>query len=218
MMQLFERFTGHMLRYLFIIALLLSATLAAAAQTGGIKGKVRTNSGIGIANAEVSARKDGEVVRKAKTNSRGEFVLDGLRPGTYNIAFDADGYSTGVLYRVEVKQNSIKDLGDRLILNRDRGTQVIVRGIVFSTEGLSIAGAVVDLYVVGPNESLRKLGTTYTNQMGEFGFGAIDPTAKVRVKASYKGASASKDLDTSEPQVYRTSITLPVSREPKQSN
>ena len=104
---------------------------AVYAQTGGLKGKVRTNSGFGIANATVTARQDGKDIRTVRSDAKGNFLMEGLDSGKYNVVFDANGYSSGVLYNVEVKKKNIRNLGDRLILSIDQGTQVIIKGSVF---------------------------------------------------------------------------------------
>src|SRR5437867_3223718 len=106
-------------------------TVAAAQGTGGIKGKVRDWNGNGLAGILISARQKGVDIKSVTSGKNGEFLLVGLQPGTYNIAFDGEGYSTGVLYNVEVKKDKIRGLSDRLLLTRDRGAQVFVKGIVF---------------------------------------------------------------------------------------
>ena len=98
-----------MLKFKILICALIGLFLFApsvSAQTGGVKGKVRDTRGGGIANAQVEVRKDGKVVKSAKSNAKGEFQIAGLKQGVYNVSFDADGYSTGVLYNVEVKTAS----------------------------------------------------------------------------------------------------------------
>jgi hypothetical protein len=53
--------------------------------------------------------------------------------------------------------------------------------------------------------------------MGDFSFPAIGVIRKMRVKASYKGVSEIRDIDVIQPQVYRTTIILPLER-PKEGN
>lgn len=180
--------------------------------TGGLKGKVRSLRGDNVAGATVEARQGGKVIRSTKTNSKGDFVIDGLDEGLYNLAVDADGYSTGVMYNVEVKKKKVRDLGNRLMLSVDRGTQIFVRGAVFFKEMLSVYGATVELFAVSSAGAERKVATGTTNEMGEFGFVQPGNIKKFRIKATFKGVSAEKEIETESPAVYRTTLTLNLSR------
>ncbi len=196
----------------FVVAVLATAGIAFA--QGGVKGKVRNNRGDGIPNATISARQDGKEIKTVTADRKGEFVLSGLAAGTYNIAFDADGYGTGVLYNVEVRKG-VRDLGPRLFLSVDRGTQVFVRGSVFFKEGASVTGAKVELHQVNSDGSLKKIATVYTNISGDFSFTRPHQAAKYRVIASYKEASGANDIEVDNAGIYRTAITLDLSRKDK---
>ena len=183
---------------------------------GGLKGKVRNNKGNGIAGAAVTARLSGKDVKTVHSDSKGNFTMEGLRAGTYNIAFDADGYATGVKFGVEITNGNVRDLGDRLILSVDQGTQVIIKGSVFFKEGTSITAAKVEVEQINDDGSTKNLGTAYTTPSGEFTFRPPPGTTKVRVTAKYKGVTGSKDIvDISNTGIYRTAITLDVSRTEK---
>lgn len=184
---------------------------AVSAQTG-LKGKVRTNSGSGIANANITVRKDGKELKSVNANSSGNFVIEGIDPGNYNLVVDAKGYSSGALFNVEVKKNKVRDLGDRLILNVDQGTQVILKGSVFFREGTSVTGAKVEIEKIGSDGSAKRLGTTYTNVSGEFTVRQPEGPAKLRVTVSYKGVSRTKDIEVENAAVYRLAITLDIYR------
>lgn len=187
-----------------------------AQSTGGVKGKVRTANGNGIANASITARKSGKDVKSVTADNKGNFVLEGLEAGTYNIVFDAPKYSAGVLYDVEVKKNKIHDLGDKnLILTPDQGLFVIVRGSVFYKEGVSLPGAKVEIEEVNADGTTRKLGSALTNISGEFVYKRPEGAAKLRVKASFKGVTGSQDIDVNSAMVYRLAITLDISRTEK---
>jgi hypothetical protein len=186
-------------------SLLLSAD--AFAQSGGIKGKVRNVRGGGIPNAAVTVRQGGKDVKTARADSKGNFTLSGLAAGDYNVVFEADGYATGLLSNVEVK-NKVRDLGSRLILSVDQGSQVIIRGSVFYREGASLAGAKVELHRINADGSTNKISTAYTTGFGEFTFRPPKSDTTYRVIAESKGVTGSKDISVDNPAIYRTAITL----------
>ena len=185
--------------------LLLSAD--ALAQSGGIKGKVRNMRGSGIPNAVVTVRRDGKEVKTARADSKGSFTLSGLDSGTYNVVFEADGYASGLLSNVEVK-DKVRDLGSRLILSVDQGSQVIIRGSVFYREGASLGGAKVELHRLNSDGSTNKISTAYTTGFGEFTFRPPKSATTYRVIAESKGVKASKDITVDNPAIYRTALTL----------
>jgi hypothetical protein len=200
-----------------LMALLLSAfCLLPAFGQGGVKGKVRNNKGGSIAGATVTARLDGKDIRSVRSDSKGNFMIEGLRAGTYNVVFDADGYATGVKFGVEIRNGNVRDLGDRLILSVDQGTQIIIRGSVFFREGTSITAAKVEIERVNDDGSTKNLGSTFTNVSGEFTFRPPAGTTKVRVTAKYKGVTGSKEIsEIVNAGIYRTAITLDLSRKDK---
>jgi hypothetical protein len=199
----------------FTAVLLLSAfclTPSAFAQ-GGVKGKLRNMKGGGIAGATVTARMSGKDVKTATTDVKGNFTMQGLDAGVYSIVFDAEGYSSGVKSGVEVKDGNVRDLGDRLILAVDQGSQVVIKGSVFFREGTSVPAAKVEIARVNDDGSVKNLGTAYTNISGEFTFRPPPGTTRVKVTARYKGASGSKEIvDIVNTGIYRTAITLNISR------
>ncbi len=202
-----------------LIAVLLLAAfclLPSAFAQGGVKGKVRNNKGNSIAGATVTARLSGKDVRSVKSDSKGHFMIEGLTAGTYSVVFDADGYASGVKSGVEVRNGNVRDLGDRLILSVDQGTQIIIKGSVFFREGTSVTAAKVELERVNDDGSTKKLGSTFTNVSGEFTFRPPAGTTKVRVTAKYKGVSGSKEItEIVNAGIYRTAITLDISRTEK---
>ena len=195
---------------LFVVAVFASGALGQG--KGGLKGKVRDLKGTFVAGATVEARQGGNVIKSTTANSKGDFVLEGLSEGTYNVAVDASGYSTGVMFNVEVKKNKIRDLGSRLMLSPDRGTQNFIRGVVFFKENLSVHGASVELFAMNSDGSYRKAATGTSNQMGEFGFVQPGTIKRFKVKATYKGVSSEKIVETESPAVHRLTLTLDLSR------
>lgn len=181
---------------------------AFAQDTGGLKGKVRTTKGDGIAAASVTVRQKGEDVKSVTADKNGNFVLENLKPGVYNLVFSKDGYSSGVLYNVEVKKKKTGDLGDRLILSVDQGTQVIIKGSVFAPDGRSVGGAEIKIERVSNDGSVKKVGSSVASYSGEFTFRFAEGAAKYRVTASAKNSTASKEIEVDSAAIYRLAITL----------
>lgn len=182
--------------------------LPAFAQTGGIKGKVKNSSGNGIAGAEVIIRKDGKDLRSTRSDAKGNFTIGGLQKGKYNIVFDAEGFAAGALFNVEVKDGDVRDLGGGLILYLDEGSQIIVRGSVFDTNGFILPGAKVEMFVRKADGAFKKITSAYTNSEGEFGFRHPQGINAIRITAKFKGVTASKDIDIDMAAIYRTAISL----------
>ncbi|MFN2412958.1 MAG: carboxypeptidase-like regulatory domain-containing protein [Pyrinomonadaceae bacterium] len=194
-----------------VLYLLSSISLA----QGGVKGKVRTNSGNGIANATITARQNGKDVTSVRSDSKGNFRLQGLDKGTYDIVFDAAGYAIGVKHGVAINDGNLRDLGDRLILTIDRGTLVILNGSVYFKEGTSLAGAKVEIERINSDGSTKKVGSGMTNYSGEFTYRQTSGPAKFRVTAKYRGVTGMKEIEVSGAAVYRLAITLDISRADK---
>lgn len=191
-----------------LILILIASTAALAQEGGGLKGKVRTVKGEGIASAVVTARQNGEDVKSATADGDGNFVLNNLKAGTYNLVFAKSGYSSGVMYNVEVRKKGTNNLGDRLILNVDQGTQVIIRGSVFAPDGRSVGGAEIKIEKVLSDNSVKKVGSSMSSYSGEFTFRFAEGAAKYRITATAKGVSASKEVEVDSAMIYRLAINL----------
>ena len=204
-----------MSRFLKIALIALVAfTATALAQSGGVKGKVKSNRGSGIPNATVTARQSGKDIKTVRADAKGSFQLTGLESGVYSLVFDADGFQSGLLQGVEVK-GGVRDLGDRLILFPDQGTQVIINGSVFYKEGVSLGGAKIEIERQNADGSWKKVTTMYTTIQGEFTFRQPEAAAKFRITAKYKGAEGSKEVEVNTAAIYRLAITLDISRTEK---
>ena len=206
-----------MRKTIIFIALAAFCFVPSVFAQGGIRGKVRNNKGSAIAGASVTARLSGEDIKTVKADSKGGFLMEGLRAGVYNIVFDASGYAPGVKYGVDIRNGSIRDLGERLILYPDQGSQLIVKGSVFYREGTSVAGAKVEIERVNDDGSTKSLGSAYTTLSGEFTFRPPMGTNKVRVTAKFRGVSGSKEIsEMVNAGIYRTAITLDLGQGEKQ--
>lgn len=207
----------NFLRNAFLLAGMIVACSAVTvfAQSTGLRGKIRANSGGGIENAVITVTKDGNDVTSSKSSADGSFQIMGLEPGNYGVRVDAKGYASGSLFSIEVKKGKVRDLGDKLFLRVDQGTQVILRGSVFFKEGTSVTGAKVELERIDSDGTAKNLGSTNSSVSGEFVFRQPNAAAKYRVTAKYNGVKASKEITVEGAAVYRLAITLDLARSDK---
>ena len=198
----------HRIILVFVIITFASAFSVMGQNTGSVKGKVRTQSGDAIPEVEIIARQDGKNLKSSISNKKGEFRISGLTPGTYNLLFEKDGFSSGVLYNVLVKQKKVNNLKDRLIMTIDEGTLVIINGSVFNQYGRSIYGAKVTIEELDSENSAKNKEKIYSSRSGQFTFRFPEGKKTFRVTASAKGVSASQEIEVEEASVYRMAITL----------
>ncbi len=198
----------HRLIIVLLIVTFASAFSVLGQSTGSVKGKVRTKKGVAIPEVEIIARQDGKNLKSSRSNRKGEFRISGLTPGRYNLVFEKDGFSSGVLYNVLVKKEKVNNLKDRLIMTIDEGTLVIINGSVFNQYGRSVYGAKVIIEELKSENSVKNKGKLYSSQSGQFTFRFPEGKKRFRVTASAKGVSASKEIEVEEASVYRMAITL----------
>ncbi len=196
-----------------VFAVLLLAGFTVAQDTG-LKGRVRDSKGKSISGALVTVRQEGKDIKSSTTDGKGDFELTGLISGVFNLVIDKSGYSAGLLYNVEVKDKKVRDLGNRLVLTVDQGTQVIIKGSVFYPSGRSIGGAKIEVEKISDNGSAKKVGSGYASYSGEFTFRFPEEgAAKFRITASYKGTKQSKEVEVDSAAIYRLAITLDADKE-----
>ncbi len=199
------KFVGRISILVFVMLLPVTALLAQ--DTGSVKGKVRTEDGDSIADVKIIARRDGKDLKSTTSDRKGEFRINGLRPGRYNLVFDKYGFSSGVLYDVLIKEKKVNNLRDRLYMTVDEGTLVIINGSVFNQNGHSIYGATVLIEEMDSGKP-EKAGKLYSSRSGQFTFKFPEGKKKFRITASAKDVSAYKEIEVEEASVYRLAITL----------
>lgn len=177
--------------------------------TGGIKGKVRVETGA-PAGVTVVVRQDQREVNRVVTDKSGSFLVQRLPAGKYGLTFRKPGLSVGTVENVEVKAGKTRSLGDRLILTIDEGSLAFIRGSVFSGEGRSVAGAKIELAKIQEDGSTKKIDGRVTNETGSFVFRLTPDTAKYRITAKTANAEpVSKDVEIDGAAVYRVAISVP---------
>ncbi len=196
---------------LTLLAFCLMMPLFAAQDrsAGGIKGKVRVETGTPAGVVVVIRQVEREVTRLT-TDKSGAFAIQTLPPGIYSLTFRKPGLSVGTIENIEVKAGKTKSLGDRLVLTIDEGAIAFVRGSVFSSKGTSVPGAKVELLKVQADGTAKKIDGRITNETGSFVFRLTPEPAKYRITVKPNGADPiSKEVDIDGAAVYRVALSLP---------
>jgi hypothetical protein len=107
------------LSWLFVIcvcafALGMPTTTWAQSGTGSIWGKVTDGHGAPLGGAKVTlVSEDSKVTTGASTDGTGQYRFDGLKPGTYDLTFDAKGL-VPKQHKVHVKAGHRTDVDEKL--------------------------------------------------------------------------------------------------------
>jgi hypothetical protein len=199
-------------KLVFLLVITLGAAGVAVAQDktlGGIKGKVRVETGTPAGVTVVVRRGETEVTR-TETQKNGDFVVSRLTPGVYGLTFRKPGLSIGSMEDVEVKAGKTRSLGDRLVLTIDEGSIAFLSGSVFSADDRSVPNAKVELSQILEDGTVKKIDGRLTTETGSFKFRLSPEPAKYRVTVKTSGSEAvSKDVEIDGAAVYRVALSLP---------
>lgn len=197
---------------LLVLATIFLAAFASFGQDkslGGIKGKVRVETGTPGGITVLVRRGETEVTR-ATTDKNGEFVVSRLTPGIYGLTFRKPGLSIGSMEDIEVKAGKTRSLGDRLILTIDEGSIAFLSGSVFNATGRSVPNAKVELAKIMEDGTAKKIDGRVTTETGSFKFRLSPEPGKYRVSVKTDGAEpVSKDVEIDGAAVYRVALSLP---------
>ncbi len=196
-----------------LVGIMLTGIVVAQDKTtGGVKGKVRVETGTPGGVAVVVRSGDVEVAH-GLTAKNGEFELKGLKPGRYGVTLRKAGLSVGTIENIEVKAGKPKSLGDRLILTIDEGSIAFIRGSVFNEDGRSMPNVKIELAKVEADGNVKKLDGRVTNETGSFVFRLAPENGKYRITAKVSGGEpVSKDVDVDGAAVYRIALSVKSSR------
>jgi hypothetical protein len=197
------------LTVVFALALLpWGGLLAQDRSTGGIKGKVRVETGT-PSGVSVIVRQGEREVARSITDKNGEFVVSRLAPGRYAVTLRKPGLSVGTIDDVEVKAGKPRSLGDRLVLSIDEGSIAFIKGSVFNQDGRSVPNVRVELARIEGDGTARKIDGRVTNEIGAFVFRLTPDVANYRITARPNGGDpVSKDLEIDGAAVYRVALSL----------
>jgi hypothetical protein len=197
------------LTVLFLVALMpCGGMFAQDRSTGGIKGKVRVETGT-PSGVSVIVRQGEREVARGVTDKNGEFVVSHLAPGRYGVTLRKPGLSVGTIEDVDVKAGKPRSLGDRLVLSIDEGSIAFIKGSVFNQDGRSVPSVRIELAKIDDDGSFRKIDGRVTNEIGAFVFRLTPDAAKYRVTARPNGADpVSQDIEIDGAAVYRLALSV----------
>ena len=200
--------TSTLVLALFVALLAFAGMSAQVRSTGGIKGKVRVETGA-AGGVSVVVRQGEREVARGVTDKNGEFVVSRLVPGRYGVTFRKPGLSVGTIEDVEVKAGKPRSLGDRLVLAIDEGSIAFIKGSVFNQDDRSVPNVRIELAKIESDGTARKIDGRVTNEIGSFVFRLTPEVAKYRVTAKPKGGDpVSKDIEIDGAAVYRVALSL----------
>jgi len=176
--------------------------------TGGIKGKVKVETGT-PGGVSVIVRQGEREVARGVTDKNGEFLVSRLAPGRYGVTLRKPGLSVGSLEDVEVKSGKTRSLGDRLVLYIDEGSIAFIRGSVFNQNDRSVPNVRIELARIEGDGIARKIDGRVTNEIGSFVFRLSPEVAKYRVTAKPNGGEpVSKDIEIDGAAIYRVALSI----------
>jgi hypothetical protein len=177
--------------------------------TGGITGRVRVDSGASPSDISVKVMRGDEEVAQTTTNARGDFEVQGLKPGAYGLTLRKAGLQIGRMESVEVRAGKTVSLKNHLFLPVDEGSIAHLRGSVFTAEGRGLGGARIELARIEEDGSLRKIDDRVANGYGMFAFRLPPGRARYRVTAKADGMQAgTQDVEIDGAAIFRVAVTL----------
>jgi hypothetical protein len=198
----------HMKSVSLLLSLLLVAgSVFAQDRTGGLKGKVRVETGT-PSGVSVIVRQGEREVTRGVTNKNGEFVIARLAPGRYGVTLRKPGLSVGTIEDIEIKAGKTRSL-DHLIMSIDEGSIAFIRGSVFNQEDRSVPNIRIELARIEADGSAKKIDGRVTNETGSFVFRLTPDAAKYRITAKPNGSDpVSKDVEVDGAAVYRIALSI----------
>jgi len=191
-----------------MLVVLLALILPFFQQAGTIKGKVKERGGKNLDAVLIVAVHAVDESKKyeVRSNQNGEFQLRDLPPGDYALTFEKQGYETFKSRKLEVEAGETVNLRS-VELSRDRPPFAIIRGAVFSEEGLSMRNALVRIEKVSEGKKFKEEAVSQDG--GEFAFRLPAGKATYRLTAVAKGfQTISKDVDIENDDIRQISLSL----------
>jgi Carboxypeptidase regulatory-like domain/TonB-dependent Receptor Plug Domain len=136
--------------------LLASATAWGQATTGSIRGSVQDPTGGVLPGATITATNTGtNAVQTTVSDDRGQYLLAGLFPGTYDLTVELDGFKTYERKALALSPNDNRGLDIRLEVGQRTetvtvtATQEVIQTETGAREGVLTAKQIENLSVIG---------------------------------------------------------------------
>ena len=183
---------------------LLGVALAAFAQTGVLKGKVKlqdskTHDGVKVSAQRYTGTKPVAEPVAVSTNEKGEFAFTTLATGAYVLSFTKQGYKTYTSRQQEVTSGETLQLKETVPIAKEGESFAEVRGAVLYGAGYSLPNAIVTIERIDGGKKFKQ--EKVSQEGGEFGFRLKAEKAKYRVTAQARGfetASTEIEIDGDE--------------------
>jgi carboxypeptidase family protein len=191
----------------FVFAVLSS--LPVLAQSGAIKGRIKERGGKMLEGVTVRAvhARDEQKKFETKSDAKGEFELKGVSAGDYVLSFERQGFQTFTTRSLSVGEGEILKLSRVIELAPDRPPVAIIRGAVFTGEGLTLPNASVKIERIDEGKRLKR--ETVSVEAGEFAFRLPAEKATYRITAVARGfQAATKEIGIEGDEVRQIALTL----------
>jgi protocatechuate 3,4-dioxygenase beta subunit len=140
------------------------AKLGGTPGTGSISGKVKDQSGTGIAGATVELHNasSGSLVSTATSAGTGDYNFPTVQPGTYNLIGKKAGYNDGTLNGVTVAAGQAAT-GKDITLTQTTPTKGTIKGTVKDTSSAPLGGVNIKVYNAGDRTNPVTTATSMAN-------------------------------------------------------
>ncbi|MGD0366387.1 MAG: carboxypeptidase regulatory-like domain-containing protein [Acidobacteriaceae bacterium] len=119
--------------------LLLAVTTRGQITTGSVRGIVQDQTGARVSGAQIEVRMPASAsIRRATSDSRGEFLLENLPPGQYEMSVSASGFATASA-QVLAAVSTVRDITVSLI------PAAVQQSVNVKSQGSSITAQPIDL-------------------------------------------------------------------------
>jgi Carboxypeptidase regulatory-like domain len=179
-----------------LVFLLISASICAQNPSGTLRGIVEDSTGARVASATIAVRLQGSssFARNVSCDNRGEFRIDDLTPGTYNVTVSGHGFADATA-EVGVAISAIRDIAvtmKPLVVQQTVGVRAQSSSI--TTQPIDVASQVHQSVITSQDlESLPLAARSFANiaylAPGTEPVEPSDPT-KARITAVSTGGSS----------------------------
>ncbi|MBL6719847.1 MAG: carboxypeptidase regulatory-like domain-containing protein [Planctomycetes bacterium] len=164
----------------------LGGVIVRVKRGGGIKGRILDGAGNPIARAVITTRDDRwtgsdfdlsmgtfpgvAAVRKSRTDSRGEFTINGLAPTTYLIEIEHPQYAGHAVRNVIVGDGVATDVGAQTLVKG-----AVISGVVRGPSGVALPGAQVKLMMAPVGNEFPAQYGTKADKEGRYRISGVRP-------------------------------------------